>query len=140
MNLFLPEDCEIYSCDFESLYTNIDVLKLITITCESVAPLLSNSKYINLYAFREILKLFLHNNAFKYNNRFFIQFYFVFINIKTNYRKNIVCFKILQGKYVTYHLQWFLFKRLSLISIRFYLKKRTNKTKERFLKFLNYSY
>jgi len=72
-DLSIPEGCVIYSCDFESLYTNIDVSKLIIITCESVTPFLSNSKYIDLFAFQEILKLVLYNNIFKNNNRFFIQ-------------------------------------------------------------------
>jgi hypothetical protein len=54
VDLVIPDDSEIYSCDFESLYTNIDVVKLINITCESVSQILSNSKFINLYAFNSI--------------------------------------------------------------------------------------
>jgi hypothetical protein len=62
----------LYSCDFESLYTNInkeDAIYLITVYVKDFL----NTKFITTYCFGQILKPIFENNVFKFKEKFFIQ-------------------------------------------------------------------
>ena len=61
-----------YSCDFESLYTNIDTKLAILKISEYFSDKISNFDF-NIVAFNEILKLVLFNNIFSFDNKYFIQ-------------------------------------------------------------------
>jgi hypothetical protein len=62
----------IYSCDFESLYTNIRKEDAINIITNYVATFL-NVNYLTSYGFSQILKMIFENNIFKFKEKFFTQ-------------------------------------------------------------------
>ena len=64
----------LYSCDFESLYTNIDPRDATNKICQYIkANKLLKSKHLKLEALKTILTLIFKNNVFKYENLYFVQ-------------------------------------------------------------------
>jgi hypothetical protein len=72
-NVQLPNNCHIYSCDFESLYTNIDSKKCLLLILEFLNKNNHKSNHYNLNAIKIILELILYNNIFKFNDEFYVQ-------------------------------------------------------------------
>jgi hypothetical protein len=71
--LIIPDNSILHSCDFESLYTNIDSNKCINIISEYIANINFKSTHFNHKSIRDILYLVLYNNIFSFNNKFYIQ-------------------------------------------------------------------
>jgi hypothetical protein len=60
-NTFVPPDCVLFSCDFESLYTSLDQETTLNKISDFMASKL-DPNFINAYGFRTILFLVLSNN------------------------------------------------------------------------------
>ena len=71
-DLELPDDCELVSGDFDSLYSNIILEDALNLICDYIKDK-HDSKHINIIAFREILKIVFEFNIFKYKNIFYRQ-------------------------------------------------------------------
>ena len=71
-NLLIPDDSYLFSCDFESLYSNIDLNLALDKLTEFMKDKLC-SQEISLIGFHEILKLVFFNNVFIYNTFFYRQ-------------------------------------------------------------------
>jgi hypothetical protein len=64
----------LYSCDFESLYTNIDPKDATNKICHFIkSNKILKSKHLKLEALRTILSLIFKYNVFKYENLYFVQ-------------------------------------------------------------------
>lgn len=65
----------LYSCDFESLYTNINPKHASDIITEFLSSQnsLGQNEHINIYAFRQILNLIFKYGIFKFENSHFVQ-------------------------------------------------------------------
>ena len=62
----------LYSCDFESLYTNIDPEDATNKICKYLSDNeLLSSKHLNIRAFKSILTLMFKNNVFQFQNSYF---------------------------------------------------------------------
>ena len=74
LDLVFPSDSKLYSCDFESLYTNIKpddaVYKIIKFLKDNN---FIKSKHLNLTAIKSILNLIFKYNIFNFGEFFFIQ-------------------------------------------------------------------
>ena len=68
----VPPDSILCSADFESLYTNIPLIEALDIICDFAKELL-DFEHCNIEGFREILKLILFNNVFKFKKNYFLQ-------------------------------------------------------------------
>ena len=68
----MPKNTSIYSCDFESLYSNIISDDAIRLICEYMLTKL-NSIHLNIIGFRMILVLIFNNNVFLYKNNYYKQ-------------------------------------------------------------------
>jgi predicted GIY-YIG superfamily endonuclease len=64
-NLKVPNDAKIYSCDFESLYTNIHLEDALNIVSDYVKDKLDFT-HLNIHGFRIILNILFKFNYFKY--------------------------------------------------------------------------
>ena len=71
-NIKLDNDTELYSCDFESLYTNINSEDAINLLIHYLSKNFKSSN-INTYGLFKLFNLIFYNNIFEFNNRFFIQ-------------------------------------------------------------------
>jgi len=71
-NKFFPKHTELYTCDFESLYTNIDLQKALNIITEFISKNFKSND-ISTLGFYEILKLIFENNVFLFNKKFYRQ-------------------------------------------------------------------
>ena len=71
-DLKFESDCKVYSCDFESLYSNINQNKALEIIVDFICNSL-NSIHITIEAFACFLKLILINNYFSFNNLYYKQ-------------------------------------------------------------------
>ena len=65
-------DSALNSCDFESLYTNIDLVLALQIITDFMKDKL-DTNHLNIQSFNEILKIVLFNNYFKFENNYFKQ-------------------------------------------------------------------
>ena len=72
LDLQLTQDTQLYSCDFESLYTNIPLDYLLNDISSFMSTHL-NSKHLSITGFNKILSLILHNNIFTFKDHFYIQ-------------------------------------------------------------------
>jgi hypothetical protein len=75
-NLYIPKNSFLFSCDFESLYSNIDLnlaLNIISDFMKNKIPLSILSSDISIIGFREILNLVFSNNFFSYKKLYFKQ-------------------------------------------------------------------
>jgi len=71
-NIFFPTGTYLFSCDFESLYTNIVINNLLN----DLTSFMSNHlfyEHISVKGFHEILRLILLNNVLSFKGRYFIQ-------------------------------------------------------------------
>jgi len=71
-NVIFPSDCKIYSCDFEGLYSNINLSHALEIICEFMKDKIK-STFFNIKAFHTFLKLVFDNNYFTYNKKYYKQ-------------------------------------------------------------------
>jgi hypothetical protein len=71
-NQKFPIGSRLFSCDFESLYINIDHVDAHFVICFFMKDKL-NSKHINIQAFSKILELILNHNIFLFDCSFFRQ-------------------------------------------------------------------
>ena len=71
-NTTFPHNSKLYSCDFESLYTNINLDHALVIITQFINDNF-NSIYITTLGFHHILKLIFYNNVFSYDGIFYIQ-------------------------------------------------------------------
>ena len=62
----------LYSCDFESLYTNINPIDAVRKITDYLEKEFS-SKHFNSKYFKIILELIFKNNIFIYDNKYFVQ-------------------------------------------------------------------
>ena len=72
LNTSFEKNAKLYSCDFESLYTNICLTHALIVITQFISRNL-NSNDISSTAFHEILKLIFENNVFSFNKKFFRQ-------------------------------------------------------------------
>jgi len=72
IGIFLDKDTELYSCDFESLYTNINSEHAINLITEFLSKKFKSIN-IDIIAINTILKLILSNNIFEFDNEYYIQ-------------------------------------------------------------------
>lgn len=63
----------LYSCDFESLYTNIKPDHAISMFTSFICIYLENNEHLQPIGFKSILELIFENNFFSFNNVFFKQ-------------------------------------------------------------------
>jgi hypothetical protein len=71
--VMLPDKCNMYSCDFESLYTNIDSQKCINLIMDFLNTKNHYSIHYNSIALKTVLDLVLYNNIFTFNNEYYVQ-------------------------------------------------------------------
>ena len=71
-NIKFPKHSKLYSCDFESLYTNINLAHALIVICEFISRKFSSSEISSL-GFYEILKLIFENNIFRFKKKYFKQ-------------------------------------------------------------------
>lgn len=72
IDMVIPDEYELLSGDFDSLYNNIILILALDIICDFVKDKFY-SEHINIIAFREILKIIFNFNIFKYKNSFYRQ-------------------------------------------------------------------
>ncbi len=66
--------CVLYSCDFEALYTNIDLKLALTLIMELVIEFKAlDEKHISSEGFKKLLELIFNHNVFTFENKFFKQ-------------------------------------------------------------------
>ncbi len=70
----MPSDCKIFSCDFSSLYTSINLDDALNVITEFIATNF-NSTEIDTYGFHMLLKLIFTLNYFRFNEYFFKQLF-----------------------------------------------------------------
>ena len=71
-NLIFPSDAQLYSCDFEGLYTNIDLKHALIVISEFVLSNF-NSRLISAKGFHVILQLVFENNIFSFGDNSYRQ-------------------------------------------------------------------
>jgi len=71
---FFPSDCKIYSCDFSSLYTSINLDDALNVITEFIAKNF-NSLEIDIFGFHTLLKLIFNLNYFSFNDNYFKQIF-----------------------------------------------------------------
>ena len=71
-NIKFPKNSKLFSCDFESLYTNINLSHALIVICEFITRNFTSTE-ISSQGFYEILKLIFENNIFGYKNKYFKQ-------------------------------------------------------------------
>ena len=71
-DLTLPNDAKMYSFDFESLYSNINLVDCLNIISDFMKNKIEDSN-LNIIGFHHILKLIFENNVFSYKNYFYKQ-------------------------------------------------------------------
>ena len=71
-DLTIDDKLELYSCDFSTLYTNIELNDALYYTMISLVNKI-DLKYITPCGLFELLKLLLHNNIHSYLNEYFKQ-------------------------------------------------------------------
>jgi hypothetical protein len=71
-NKYFPKNTTLYTCDFESLYSNIDLSQALTILTEFINKNFKSND-ISTIGFHEILKMIFQNNVFTFNKKYFKQ-------------------------------------------------------------------
>ena len=71
-NVFIPSSFNIFSCDFESLYTNIPHSTCLSMICDFLSDKFDNN-HLNISAFKDLLLFILDNNYFLFDDIFYKQ-------------------------------------------------------------------
>ena len=71
---FFQKDCRIYSCDFSSLYTSINLDHALNVITDYISRHF-HSDEISTKGFHELLKIIFELNYFRYNNKHYKQKY-----------------------------------------------------------------
>lgn len=69
---FSHSNMYLYSCDFESLYTNIKPIHAVNLLTDFISKFL-DSDYLTPVGFKSLLELIFNNNTFSFNNMYFQQ-------------------------------------------------------------------
>jgi hypothetical protein len=70
---YFPRNSKIYSCDFESLYTNIQLDKALDYVCDFVKDKMKFEHVKTIDGFRTLLEIIFNYNYFTYNNQVYKQ-------------------------------------------------------------------
>ena len=70
--LNFPQNCSLYSCDFESLYTNILLVDACDYICDYIKDKLDES-LISIHGFKTLLEILFNNNYFIFKNQIYKQ-------------------------------------------------------------------
>jgi len=101
-NMSFPKDSKLYSCDFEGLYTNIDLKHaLLVITDFMISNFQSN--LITTFGFHEILKIIFENNVFSFNKRFYKQIRGIAMGSKCGPSIANIYISLLEKNFLTIH-------------------------------------
>ena len=71
-HLQFPQNCLIYTCDFDSLYTNISLDDACRYICDFVKDKLDLS-FISIFGFKSILEILFNFNYFTFNGQIYKQ-------------------------------------------------------------------
>ena len=71
-NLVIPPSSKLYSCDFDSLYTNINLNDALNLISDFIRTRFHSSN-IDIIGFRKILEIIFKYNIFKFNKSFYKQ-------------------------------------------------------------------
>ena len=63
----------LYSCDFDSLYTNIKPIHAVNILTDFISSFLNNNDFISPLGFKTLLEIIFNNNIFEFEDMFFQQ-------------------------------------------------------------------
>ena len=102
LNLIFPTSSNLFSCDFESLYTNIDLAHALIIITEFISRNL-NTNDLTSIGFYEILKLIFENNVFSFNNKFYKQVKGIAMGAKCAPAIANIYLSILESKFLFIH-------------------------------------
>jgi hypothetical protein len=101
-NIKFDSNCKIYSCDFESLYTNINLNDALVVITEFISRKFKSTD-IKIEAFHKFLKLVFFNNVFKYKNKYFIQISGIAMGSKCGPSIANIYISCLEDKFLTIH-------------------------------------
>lgn len=101
-DLNLPDDCKLYSCDFESLYTNIRLDHALLIISEFISINLK-SKFISSYGFYKLLEVAFYNNVFQFDDQFYLQINGIAMGSKCGPSIANIYVYCLEKKFLTIH-------------------------------------
>jgi len=101
-NVKFPSDCQIFSCDFEGLYSNIDLNHALIIIYDFMKDKI-NSIHLNHKAFYIFLKLIFENNFFTYNKKFYKQIKGIAMGTKCGPSLANIYLHIMETLFLTIH-------------------------------------
>ena len=101
-NIVFPSDCKLYSCDFESLYTNIDLNHALNVISEFMSKKQLGIE-LNIIGFNTLLKLVFENNFFTYNENYYKQVIGIAMGTKCGPSIANIYISCLEEKYLTIH-------------------------------------
>ena len=107
---FFPCNSKIFSCDFESLYTSIELKKALDLICDYVKDKL-NFEHITIEGFRYLLEIIFNYNYFIYLNQVYRQ--------KFGIAMGAICAPNIANIYVYCLEKSFLFIHKPLFYVRF---------------------
>ena len=102
LDLVFPSDSKLYSCDFESLYTNINLRHALVIISEFIAKNFV-SYHLSSNGFFNLLKLVFENNIFSFNKKFYIQISGIAMGSKCGPSIANIYVYLLEKKFLTIH-------------------------------------
>jgi hypothetical protein len=108
-NKFFPVNSKLYSCDFESLYTNINLEDALKLICEFISKNFKSDD-ISAFGFHELLKLVFENNVFEFNGYFFKQISGIAMGAKCAPSIANFYLSILEEKFLTLHRPLFYYR------------------------------
>jgi len=101
-SMSFPKDSKLYSCDFEGLYTNIDLGHALLIITDFIIDNFESS-YITTFGFREILKIVFENNIFSFNKKFYKQIRGIAMGSKCGPSIANIYISLLEKNFLTIH-------------------------------------
>jgi hypothetical protein len=121
-DLIIPDDHELISGDFDSLYNNIILGIALDIICDFVKDKFY-SEHLNIIAFREILKIFFNFNIFKYKKTFYRQIKGIAMGSKCGPAIANIFVYIFEKKFLHIHRPYVLLYKRFIDDILLVLKK-----------------
>ena len=100
--MYFPLDSKLYSCDFEGLYTNIDLNHAFYVISDFMMRNF-DSRYLSIIGFREILRLVFDNNIFSFDKKFFRQIRGIAMGSKCGPSVANIYIAQLEKKFLTIH-------------------------------------